>query len=259
MADKTALNTGWTYYSNVVFACGFTDSTGDFTELVSATQIGVLGGTSTSRGTDGTHGEFVSLESDDSRVNFGDNVNWDGTSQITVAVLAQNDATSIPGGAADTQYIFSKEGSGADSYACAWLNSENLYGQANAANVSITDGLDDGTSGAVATNWNNIGITCDGTNLTTRVNAFTAQTAFTDSINATAHDLVLGNNDSAVLDRGWLGNVAGFIILDTGLSNSDWATLTSDWTGTVFAAAGGATPKNRVNYGVFSGPFNGPF
>lgn len=239
MVDKTALNTGYTYYANIVFACGFVDASGNFTEILTDTQIGVVGGT-TSRGTDGTHGEFISLESDDSDINFGDNAAWDGTAEITVSILAQNDATDIPGGAADAQWIFVKSGSGADAFECVWQNGENVYGMINASNASIVDGLDDGTSGAVATNWNNIGVSYDGSNMQTRVNALIASTTLTGSVPATAHDLIFGNIQAA--DRGWLGNVAGAVILDVGLTNADWADLTADWTGEIFAASGGVVP-----------------
>lgn len=239
MADKTALNTGYAYYANIVFACGFTDASGNFTELITDTQIGVVGGT-TSRGTDGTHGEYISLESDDADVNFGDNAAWDGTSQITVSVLAQNDATDIPGGTADSQYLFEKQGAGSDAFECVWQNSENVYGRVNTSDATITDGLDDGTSGAVATNWNNIGVSYDGSNMQTRVNALVSSLALTGAVPATAHDFIIGNVQAA--DRGWLGNIAGAIILDTGLSNADWAALTADWVGEIFAADSTGNP-----------------
>lgn len=238
MADKTALNTGYTYYADIVFACGFTDATGNFTELVTDTQIGVVSGT-TSRSSDGTHGEFVSLESDDSEVNFGDNANWDGFANFTCMGLAQNDATSIPGGAQDSQYLFAKTGSGQDAFSALWQNSENWAGLVDTGSdvfASITDGLDDGTSGEVATNWNLLGLTYDGSDAYIRANESSSSASQTGSINATGHDLLLGNDTTGA--RGWLGNVAMFVILDIALSSAEWADIVADPTGEIFASGG---------------------
>lgn len=234
MVDKTKLNSSYTYYANIVAAAGFAESSGNFKELVSGTLIGVLGGTTTSRGTDPTHGEYVSLESDDANVNFGDLAAFDGMAQMTLLVLCRNDATSIPGGATDSQYIVTKEGSGApDSYTILWQNSENVYGTIDAVGDSIVDGLDDGTTGAVATNWNVVSLRYDGANVYVGVNnTKSSGAARTGNVPATAFDLIFGN--WSALDRGWLGDIAGWALLDTALSDAKLAVLVSDFVGNIY-------------------------
>lgn len=235
MTDKSAANTGYANYANLIFLAGFVEPSGNFVDIIGAAS-GVLAGTTTGRGTDGTHGEFVNLGSDDSRVNFGD-ANVDNVAQITQVGLFQNNADSIPGGTADSQTAYSKEGGGADACGGIWLNSENWLAYASATTAQITDGLDNGAVGDPATDWNVIGQTCDGTNLTARVNAQTATASFTASIPSTAHDFLIGNVPD--FNRGWLGKCAGFAVLDTGLDSTEWADLVADYVGELFAAEAG--------------------
>lgn len=238
-ADKTALNTGYAHYADIVFAAGFAEASGDFKELVSGTNIGVV--TGGSRGTDGTYGEYFAqtLDSTDA-VNFGDNDAWDGLSAFTIAILIKNNKAAIA--STGSEYVFSKQGSGNDAYGLVWQQSEDIGGYvgigAAATFDTITDGLSAGQT--PADQWNVIGLTWDGTTTTLRINTVKGTgAAASGTMNATAQDLLIGGI-SSVPSQQWDGQIAGAVIMDTDLDDTDWNSLVSDFLQIYAADSGGS-------------------
>lgn len=238
-ADKTALNTGYAHYADIVFAAGFAEASGDFRELVTDTLIGVPG-SGVTRGTDVTYEEYAACTSTiGDAIDFGDNDAWDGKAAMTVAALVRNNQSTTN----SNQYIISKTGGGSDSYASLWQVSENvlsfIYISSSSVGNSITNGLDNIPTVALATEWNVIGFTYDGADMITRVNTTKSTAATTSgSVDATAHSLVVCG-DSSSGSSSWDGDIAGAVIMDVALDDTDWNSLVADPL-QIYAADGGS-------------------
>jgi hypothetical protein len=227
-ADKSALNTGYEHFSDIVFAMGFVEPSGNFGELVTATAPCTL--TGGGRGTDGTYGTYVSfgLNETSAEVNCGDNAAWDGFSAVTIVALVKNAGTTN----ADAEGIVSKNSTGTDdSIMVQWDNAEDIHvfqGDGTGNAEATVNGPDAGGSGHTATSWNVVGYTWDGTSMIARVNT-TKGTPLSHSnvMNANARSLRVGARGDDTADT-WNGQIAMVAILDIGLDDTDWDALVSD-------------------------------
>lgn len=242
--DKLALNTGYEHYADIVFATGFVEGTGNYTEVVTNTQIGVPSGEA--RGTDGTYEEYVSTTLDSSdEVDWGDNAAWDGLAAATVACLVRNNKTAIASTGAEA--VFAKEGAGNDSFRASWAQNENfaavVYIGATGYTATLSGVL--GTT-VTATNWNLLGFTWDGSNIVARVNNDqTTGVAASGTMNATAHTLKTSDDNSGSTNA-WDGDNAMCVILDVALDDTDWDALVSDPL-QIFAADAGGGGANLLD------------
>lgn len=246
MADKTALNTGYTHFADLIMAYGFAEASGDFRDLVAGINDGVTFGT-IARVVDPTHGEALEIQEDAAGMGTAHKAIFDGLSQFTVAMLVQNDANTIPGGSADAQWLFNIAGSGADQLQIGWANSENVFGDATFVtnglqSQSIVDGLDDIPTVALGTSWNVIGLTYDGSDLFLRINNTKGPgiAIAADVLTTVAHIMIFGNREDAA--RGWLGRIAGVVAMDVGLNDTDWNILQANFVDVIFAAGVDTTP-----------------
>lgn len=226
--DKSSLNTGYSHFGDIVFAAGFDEKSGNFKELVTDTLIGVLE-VGASRSTDPTYGRILTCGFDVADgVNFGDNAAWDGLSACTVLALAKNNKSVIV--ATGPESVVSKWGTGDDALRLIWsVNGDfdtNVGIGASSPNDFITDGLSPGET--PADQWNLIGFTWDGSTLTARINTIKGPgTAAVGTMNATAHDLFVGNRFTAD-DQSWDGEIALAVIMDVALNDTDWNSLVTD-------------------------------
>lgn len=237
MADKTALNTSYSHFADIIFAAGFAETAGNFKELVTDTLIGVLE-VGAGRATDPTFGDVMTCGLDVAdAVNFGDNAAWDGLTACTLAVLAKNNKAAI--GATGAEVPLAKFGGGNDSFRILWADNENFFATIGIGASNFSDGITDGLSAGEtpADQFNLLGFTWDGSTITVRINKVKGVgTAASGTMNATAHSLILGNNESGD-DASWDGEEAMAVIMDVELNDTDWDSLVDDPL-QIFAAAG---------------------
>jgi len=152
-----------------------------------------------------------------------------GWSELTLFALIKNRLDVTAG----TQRPLNHIGTGDDPYGIAWIFSENTFLAiwTDVGNVSdeITDGLHP-TNGAVATEWNVLGGSWNGSIITQRINkdivgSGTAQTGVTSVGGSSNNHLHIGSTVAASGTASWDGWSLLDLIYDRNLSKAEWDSL----------------------------------
>lgn len=127
----------------------------------------------------------------------------DGAAGLTLWALARNSKAQIA--STGTEFFFSKEGGGADSYVFYWQQSEQVGCGITTGGGLVTANWPGGIPAGEGDKWHSIIATYDGANIRIWIDGINGATEpQTGTVNATAHVLKLGGSGA----NSWDGDIA---------------------------------------------------